>query len=48
MAAEAGHRWDSYRQSRKFPVNSLDFVKNLQGNCWTDLANIQLRGVTVG
>ncbi len=31
-----------------FSVNSLDFVKNLQGTCWTDLANIHLRAVPVG
>jgi 2'-5' RNA ligase len=48
MAAAATRTWDNYRNSRTFPVNSLDFVKNLQGNCWTDLANIQLRGVPVG
>jgi 2'-5' RNA ligase len=47
LAAEATHSWEDYHSSRTFPVHSLDFVKNLRGACWTDLANIQLKGVPV-
>jgi hypothetical protein len=48
LAVTANRRWDEYRSSRTFPVHSLDFVKNVHGQCWTDLANIQLRGVPAG
>jgi 2'-5' RNA ligase len=42
IASVARRRWDEYRQTRTFTVHSLDFVKNLQGNSWADLANINL------
>jgi 2'-5' RNA ligase len=48
LANQATQQWHDYRQSRSFPVHSLDFVKNIQGSRWADLANIQLRGVPVG
>jgi 2'-5' RNA ligase len=48
LAADATQSWESYRSSRIFPVYSLDFVKNVQGGCWIDLATIQLKGVPVG
>lgn len=54
LASEASHSWQQYQSSSRcsspgsFPVHSLDFVKNLQGACWIDLASIQLRGVPVG
>ena len=38
----AQRRWAEYNGSRSFPVTSLDFVKNLYGNCWKDLASISL------
>jgi 2'-5' RNA ligase len=48
LASRAAIRWENYRFARTFSVHCLDFVKNLRGNSWTDLANIQLRGVPVG
>lgn len=48
LAEIATRRWREYRQKRCFFVHSLDFVKNLDGNCWKDLANIQLRAIPVG
>ncbi len=48
VASTANRRWDEYRGSRTFTVNSLAFVKNLQGNCWADLASIHLRAMAVG
>ena len=47
LAEEASRHWEAFRHSRSFPVHCLDFVKNVNGTCWTDLANIQLRGVPV-
>jgi hypothetical protein len=38
----AKKRWLDYAGPRSFNVHSLDFVKNLYGNCWTDLASIEL------
>lgn len=40
----AQQRWAEYRGPRTFQVNVLDFVKNLQGSCWKDLASIHLAG----
>ena len=40
----AKERWAQYTGPRSFPVHTLDFVKNLQGSCWKDLASIELRG----
>lgn len=48
LAVAARHSWENYHSSRIFPVHSLDFVKNLRGACWIDLADIQLKGVPVG
>ena len=48
LAAAASESWENYCYSRTFPVHSLDFVKNLRGAFWIDLANIQLKGVPVG
>jgi 2'-5' RNA ligase len=48
LSANAVREWQESHFSRSFPVHSLDFVKNIAGTCWTDLASIQLRGVTVG
>jgi 2'-5' RNA ligase len=47
LAATAIGRWADYPQRRSFSVNSLDFVKNVRGTCWQDLAHIQLRAVPV-
>jgi 2'-5' RNA ligase len=44
----ARRKWAAYRRTRIFPVESLDFVKNTFGSCWTDLANISLKKVPVG
>lgn len=38
----AKRRWAEYAGPRSFRVHSLDFVKNISGTYWTDLANIQL------
>lgn len=38
----AEKRWAEYKGPRSFRVHSLDFVKNIYGNCWTDLASIEL------
>ncbi|MDQ6677886.1 MAG: 2'-5' RNA ligase family protein [Acidobacteriota bacterium] len=38
----AQKRWAEYRGPRTFSVRTLDFVKNLYGSCWKDLANIDL------
>ncbi len=48
LASKAANSWESYSYNRSFPVHSLEFVKNLHGCQWVDLANIQLRGVPVG
>ncbi len=42
MFDKAVKRWAEYTGPRTFPVKSLDFVKNLQGSCWKDLASIEL------
>ncbi len=38
----ASQRWKEYTGPRTFPVHTLDFVKNLAGSCWKDLASIDL------
>jgi len=38
----ATQRWAEYEGPRKFALHTLDFVKNLQGSCWKDLASIHL------
>jgi len=38
----AKQRWAEYTGPRTFVVHILDFVKNLQGSCWKDLASIEL------
>jgi 2'-5' RNA ligase len=38
----AARRWDEYHYTRKFSVGCLDFVKNLYGNKWIDLASVHL------
>jgi len=38
----AQKRWEEYKGPRNFPVRTLDFVKNLHGSCWKDLASIDL------
>jgi hypothetical protein len=38
----AQQRWAEYAGPRSFPVHSLDFVKNVYGTCWKDLASIEL------
>jgi len=48
LSAQASQQWEQCSHSRSFPVHSLDFVKNIRGAMWVDLANIQLRGVPVG
>jgi len=45
LTVKARQRWKHCRYSRSFAVHSLDFVKNLHGCGWTDLANIQVKGV---
>jgi 2'-5' RNA ligase len=47
LAAIASRRWEEYRLKRTFLVHSLDFVKNLDGYCWRDLASIHLGAVPV-
>ena len=42
LADLAKRRWAEYREARAFQVHHLDFVKNLYGNKWTDLASIEL------
>jgi len=44
MFDRAVARWAEYSGPRAFPVHTLDFVKNLQGSCWRDLASIELHG----
>ena len=44
MFEMAKKRWSQYQESRAFWVHKLDFVKNLQGTCWKDLASIHLGG----
>jgi hypothetical protein len=39
-------RWKQYSGPRMFTVHTLDFVKNLQGSCWKDLASISLQPVS--
>jgi 2'-5' RNA ligase len=46
--ALATRRWDEYRYDRHFTVDSLDFVKNLYGNHWMDLATVHLNKVHSG
>ncbi len=43
MFQKAKEMWASYEGPRAFSVHTLDFVKNLQGTCWKDLASINLR-----
>lgn len=38
----AQDRWAEYKGPRAFQVHCLDFVKNLYGSCWKDLASIEL------
>ena len=42
MFEVAKKRWAEYDGPRAFRVCMLDFVKNLQGTCWKDLASIRL------
>lgn len=44
----AKERWAEYPGKRNFTVDSLDFVKNLYGNKWIDLANVRLKNVPAG
>jgi 2'-5' RNA ligase len=44
----AREQWAEYRQTRRFSVDSLEFVKNTFGSCWADLAKISLKKVPVG
>lgn len=38
----ATQRWAEYCETRSFHVQHLDFVKNIYGSHWTDLASIEL------
>ena len=38
----AKRRWAEYSGTRTFHVHHLDFVKNIFGTRWTDLASIEL------
>jgi 2'-5' RNA ligase len=42
LAEKAARQWDESSFSRAFPVKTLEFVKNLHGNLWADLAKIEL------
>jgi 2'-5' RNA ligase len=44
----ASRRWEEYRYARSFTVDKLDFVKNLYGNHWQDLASIHLNKMHAG
>jgi 2'-5' RNA ligase len=47
ISETARRRWREYRHTRQFGVESLDFVRNLYGSHWTDLASIHLKKVPV-
>ena len=42
MFDHAVERWSQYSGPRAFTVQKLDFVKNVNGSCWKDLASIEL------
>jgi 2'-5' RNA ligase len=44
----AMRRWEEFRGPRAFRAERAAFVRNKTGNCWIDLAEIELGAVAVG
>jgi len=45
MFQMAKQRWAEYAGPRTFSLHAMDFVKNLEGSCWKDLASIRLQPI---